>query len=74
MSLLVSLRLATTKSYGHNKYYLSEKHQPWVSWGYREGSLVRDAYRWQAILEDHYRKMEPRKAKALDSYIAAKRG
>ena len=70
LSLLISLKLAIKKPYGHNVYYLSPPNKPWLSWAFKKTAKIRDVNRWKSIFLDCYsRNNQLQKSRALRSYL-----
>ncbi len=72
LSLLVSLKFADRKPYGHNVYYLSISKSPWLSLSFVKEERNRDLDRWKSGFLEYYSQEEIRKYRALGSYMKSK--
>ncbi len=71
LTLLRSLKLVIKKTYGHNVYYLSSPHSPWLNWAYQKSAKVRDVQLWKTHFIQYYYQNIPHKHRALQAYWKA---
>jgi len=69
ISLLISLKYAVQKDYGHYTFYLSAPHKPWFSFTFKKGSLNNDMERWRFYFIDQYSTQQIKKHRALKAYM-----
>lgn len=69
LDLLRVLRYLEKKPYGNHIFYVAREQPPWLSLAFTRGAPVRDVVRWQADFLRHYELNEPRKHRALASYL-----